>query len=67
MMSHAPNTDYAAIGKIYREQRGGPWFPCIQDIPRKPLVHCWSTTCPFTYDPNDGTSRGQCAGLCEGG
>ena len=35
-MSHAPNTDFKAIGDVYRDRLGGPWFPCTQEAPRKP-------------------------------
>jgi hypothetical protein len=65
-MSHAPATDYKAIGDIYRNRLGGPPFPITQDVPRKALMPCGASLCSYVYDPNDGTSRGQCAGYCSG-
>lgn len=59
----APNgtSDYAFIGKVYRERLGGPFYPVV---PNKPTSKCGIGSCDYVYDPNTGESRGKCQGSC---
>lgn len=63
--THAPTTDYAEIGKIYRERLGGPFYPITPD---KPLLQCGaSSSCTKVFNPNTNTSTGACNGACSYG
>ena len=63
-MSHAPNTDFHTINKVYRERLGGNPFGIEPDPPIKPLSYCSFTGCVRVFNPNDGTARGDCTGAC---
>lgn len=54
--------DYAAIGKVLREQLGGN-FPGIKPD-EKPLVSC--ELCPASYNPNTKLWGAGCSGKCCG-
>ena len=55
------STDFRAIGQVYRERFGGPFFPCEQ---LKPAHKC--DQCGRIFDPNTNMSYGpDCSGACQ--
>lgn len=53
--------DYKAIGDVYRERLGGPFYPVV---PNKPITKCGFGSCDYTFNPNTNEQRGACNGTC---